>query len=283
MVAQIINGKAFAGQIQEKLAAQIKTFERAPTLAVILVGHNPASEVYVRHKAASAEKVGIHSDTYQLSPVMTQDALISFIRELNDNPAVDAILVQLPLPSHMNASEVLEVIHPDKDVDGLTARNLGKLFAGYPGIVPCTPRACMALINSVVPNVDGLQAVVVGRSRLVGKPLAQLLLEAQCTVTQAHSHTKDLAAVCRTADILVAATGKPGLIGADHIKPGAVVIDVGIHRNEQEKLTGDVQFDAVREKASAITPVPGGVGPMTVAMLLQNVVDIYLKKNACGK
>ncbi len=282
MGAKIIDGKALAAKIRQTLATQVAGFERAPRLAVILVGDDPASQVYVRHKTAAAAEVGIQSETYQLSPVMTQDALISFIVELNENPDVDAILVQLPLPPHMNAAAVLDAIHPDKDADGLTSRNLGKLFAGYPAIKPCTPLACLALIKSVMPDTEGANAVIVGRSRLVGKPLAQLLLEAQCTVTQAHSRTRDLADVCRRADILVAATGRPGLITGDFIKPGAIVIDVGINRTAAGKLTGDVVFDEAVKIAGAITPVPGGVGPMTVTMLLQNVVDIFLKKKLAG-
>ncbi len=282
MTAKIIDGKALATEIRKKLANQIAGYERAPRLAVILVGDNPASQIYVHHKTTAATEVGIQSDTYQLSPVMTQDALISFIEELNQNPEVDAILVQLPLPAHMNADEVLDTIHPDKDADGLTSRNLGRLFAGYPAIKPCTPLACMALIKQALPDTDGANAVIVGRSRLVGKPLAQLLLEAQCTVTQAHSHTRDLKNVCRQADILVAATGRTGLIRGDFIKPGAVVIDVGINRTAEGKVTGDVVFEEAELVAGAITPVPGGVGPMTVTMLLQNVIDIFLKK-ACGQ
>lgn len=282
MTAKIIDGKALATEIRKKLANQIAGYERAPRLAVILVGDNPASQIYVRHKTTAAAEVGIQSDTYQLSPVMTQDALTSFIEELNQNPEVDAILVQLPLPAHMNADDVLDTIHPDKDADGLTSRNLGRLFAGYPAIKPCTPLACMALIKQALPDTDGAHAVIVGRSRLVGKPLAQLLLEAQCTVTQAHSHTRNLAEVCRQADILVAATGRAGLVRGDFIKPGAVVIDVGINRTEAGKVTGDVVFEEAESVAGSITPVPGGVGPMTVTMLLQNVVDIFLKK-ACGQ
>lgn len=281
MTAKIIDGKTVAAKIRQKLAEQVAGFERAPRLAVILVGDNPASQIYVRHKTKAAEEVGIQSDTYQLSPVMTQDALIAFIEELNQNPEVDAILVQLPLPPHMNTDEVLDTIHPDKDADGLTSRNLGKLFAGYPAIKPCTPLACVTLIKEVMPDTDGANAVIVGRSRLVGKPLAQLLLEAQCTVTQTHSHTRDLADVCRKADVLVAATGKASLITKEYIKPGAVVIDVGINRSETGKIVGDVCFEDALDIAGAITPVPGGVGPMTVTMLLQNVVDIFLKKT-CG-
>lgn len=279
MNTHIIDGKALALEIQDNLLRRVSQFSRAPKLAVILVGDDSASHIYVRNKAKAAEKVGIATELFYLSPVLTQDALIAFIHDLNHNPNIDGILVQLPLPKHIDSDAVIESIDPNKDVDGLCTRNLGRLFIGKPGIIPCTPKACMALIYKACPNPDGLNAVIIGRSRLVGKPLAQLLLAAQCTVTQAHTHTRNLAALCQTADILVVAAGKPDLIKRDFIKPGAIVIDVGINRNEDGKLQGDVSFDAVNGIAGAVTPVPGGVGPMTVTMLLENIVDIYEKEN----
>ncbi len=282
MKTEIIDGKALALEIQAGLAEQISAFPRAPKLAVILVGDDPASHVYVRNKAKAAEKVGVVAETFYLSPVLTQDALIAFVHDLNVDPDIDGILVQLPLPKHINADAVIEAIDPEKDADGLCTRNLGRLFIGNPGLVPCTPMACMALIRKARPDTDGLNAVIIGRSRLVGKPLAQLLLAAQCTVTQAHTHTRNLAALCRTADVLVVAAGRLGLVRRDFIKPGAVVIDVGINRNKNGKVHGDVLFEEADGIAGAITPVPGGVGPMTVTMLLKNVVDIYVKKLTAG-
>ena len=278
MKTKIIDGKKLASDIRHKLKEQVARLPRAPKLAVVLVGDNPASQIYVRHKMKAAADVGIEVDLFHLSPVLTQDALISFIRELNQNETVDGIIVQLPLPTHLDSFQVLETIDPDKDVDGLCSSNLGKLFTGRPGLVPCTPLACMELIRQVCPNLEGLRAVVVGRSCLVGKPVGQLLLESQCTITQAHSHTKELADVCRTADILVVAAGHPHLIGREHIKPGVIIIDVGINRNQDGQICGDVDFAAVQGVAGAITPVPGGVGPMTVTMLLQNVVKVYVEK-----
>lgn len=278
MKTEIIDGKSLALEIQEGLSQKIKTFTRPPKLAVVLVGDDPASHIYVRNKAKAAEKVGISAETFCLSSVLTQDALVSFIQDLNQNPDIDGILVQLPLPKHINENLVIEAIDPKKDVDGLSTRNLGRLFVGQPCIVPCTPLACMELLRKTQKNTDGLNAVIIGRSRLVGKPLAQLLLSAQCTVTQAHTHTRDLPALCRTADILVVAAGKQGLVRRDFIKPGAIIIDVGINRDSDGKVCGDVLFDEVNGVAGFVTPVPGGVGPMTVTMLLKNVVDIYLKK-----
>ncbi|MDY6407964.1 MAG: bifunctional methylenetetrahydrofolate dehydrogenase/methenyltetrahydrofolate cyclohydrolase FolD [Pseudomonadota bacterium] len=275
---KIIDGKKIAGEIREKLKEQVASFPVKPCLAVILVGDNPASQIYVRHKMKAAEEVGIKVNLYALSPVMTEDALTDFIKNLNADAEIDGIIVQLPLPKHMDSYRIVESIDPDKDVDGLCSRNLGKLFTGRPGLVPCTPLGCMALIHSVLPKIDGLRAVIVGRSCLVGKPVGQLLLEEQCTITQAHSHTRDLEAVCQTADILVVAAGKPNLITEKHIKKGAVIIDVGINRNADGHIVGDVDFTGVQGVAGAITPVPGGVGPMTVAMLLSNVVKIYVQK-----
>jgi len=278
MKTKIIDGKALAQKIREELKTRVATFPAAPCLAVVLVGDNPASQIYVRHKIKAAEEVGIKVNLYALAPVMTEDALIDFIRELNQNDEIDGIIVQLPLPKQMDSYRVVESIDPDKDVDGLCSRNLGKLFTGRPGLVPCTPLGCIALIKSVVPKLEGLRAVIVGRSCLVGKPVGQLLLEEQCTITQAHSHTKDLESVCKEADILVVAAGKPNLIRKNHVKSGAVIIDVGINRNADGHIVGDVDFIDVQGVAKAVTPVPGGVGPMTVAMLLSNVVKVYVQK-----
>ena len=269
-----------AQKIEKELQQEIAGFSEQPTMAVVLVGDNPASLIYVNHKKKAAEKVGIKADIYHLSPVMTQDALISFIHELNQNPTVNGIIVQLPLPKHFSEDEVLDAIHSDKDIDGLNPLNLGNLFVGRPNMVPCTPLACMMLLKSVCSNLIGKNVVVVGRSRLVGKPVVQLLLNEQCTVTQAHSRTKNLSKLCRTADIIISATGHANLIRKTYIKEGVILIDVGIIRQADKKIVGDVAFDEVWGKAKAVTPVPGGVGPMTVAMLLHNVVKAYkIQKN----
>ena len=270
----IIDGKKIAADIRNELKERVANMPQKPVLAVVLVGDDPASQIYVRHKIKTAEEIGVRVKLHQMSSDMTEEALIAFIRDLNEDDSVNGMIVQLPLPRHMDAYRVLENIRPEKDVDGLCSANLGRLFIGRPALVPCTPLACMELIRRVCPNLDGLQAVVVGRSSLVGKPVAQLLMNAQCTITQAHSHTKNLGDVCRRADILVVATGKPNLIRGSFIKPGAVVIDVGINRNENGKLCGDVAFEEAVGVAGAITPVPGGVGPMTVTMLMSNVVGI---------
>ena len=278
METQIVDGKALAIEYQEKLKTQVAKMERTPTLAVILVGNDPASEIYVRHKRQVAERVGIISELFQLSPITTEEALIAFIQELNANDKVDGILVQLPLPKHINADAVIEAIDPNKDADGLTSANLGHLFVGTPNLVPCTPIACLALIKTVCPILQGKNVVIVGRSKLVGKPLSQLLLDENCTVTQAHSKTVNLKKVCREADILIVAVGKPNLITKPFVKKGSVIIDVGINRLKNKKIVGDVEFNKMIGHVSAITPVPGGVGPMTVTMLLQNTVQIAQKR-----
>jgi methylenetetrahydrofolate dehydrogenase (NADP+)/methenyltetrahydrofolate cyclohydrolase len=272
MKANIIDGKKIAEEKKKELKQFIANMEKQPCLAVVLVGNNPASQIYVHHKIKAAEAVGIKVCLYEKPETITQEELISFVRELNQNSKINGIIVQLPLPKHISSFDVLEVIHPDKDVDGLTSCNLGKLFVGHPGLVPCTPLACLGLIKRERENLDGLHAVIVGRSCLVGKPLGQILLEENCTVTQAHSRTKDLPSICREADILVVAVGKANLITAEYIKPGAIVIDVGINRMPNGHICGDVDFNSVSKIAGAITPVPGGVGPMTVFMLMQNVV-----------
>ena len=278
METQIIDGKALAIEYQEKIKTQVAKMNRTPTLAVILVGNDPASEIYVRHKRQVAERVGIISELFQLSPITTEEALIAFIQELNTNDKVDGILVQLPLPKHINADAVIEAIDPNKDADGLTSANLGHLFVGTPNLVPCTPMACLALIKTVCPVLQGKNVVIVGRSKLVGKPLSQLLLDENCTVTQAHSKTVNLKKVCREADILIVAVGKPKLITKSFVKKGTIIIDVGINRLKNKKIVGDVEFDKMIGHVSAITPVPGGVGPMTVTMLLQNTVQIAQKR-----
>ncbi len=276
---KIIDGRKAATEIQRKLQQKITGFDRKPVMAVILVGDDPASLIYVNHKKKSAEKVGIEAQIYHLSPVMTQDALIAFVQELSRNENVDGIIVQLPLPRHFDADAVIEAIDANKDIDGLHHVNLGKLFIGKPNLIPCTPLACMTLLKKTCPKLAGKNVVVVGRSRLVGKPLVPLLLEEQCTVTQAHSKTKNLADVCRSADIIISATGRAGLIRKKHVKRGAILIDVGIVRTEANKIVGDVAYDEMIGHVGAITPVPGGVGPMTVAMLLVNVVKSYCNRN----
>lgn len=274
----IIDGKKLAAEIQEDIKNQVQKCKRAPTLAVILVGDDPASLIYVRNKKKQALNVGIQTPLFHLSPVITTDALISFVKELNENDQIDGILVQMPLPAHIDSDAVLEAISPDKDADGLTTANLGRLFVGKPALNPCTPKACMELINTVQKDLSGLHAVVVGRSRLVGKPVAQLLLDANCTVTQAHSKSKNLEQICKTADILIVAVGKAGLIKKSFVKEGVIIIDVGINRKNDGKIVGDVDFSQMLGTARAITPVPGGVGPMTITMLLKNTLQIYLNK-----
>ncbi|MEZ5919256.1 MAG: bifunctional methylenetetrahydrofolate dehydrogenase/methenyltetrahydrofolate cyclohydrolase FolD [Alphaproteobacteria bacterium] len=244
-----------------------------PGLAVILVGDNPASHVYVRNKIRACEKAGIKSFESRLPVQATQAEVAAEIQAFNDNPAINGILLQLPVPDHLDADALIHMIDPAKDVDGLTFINIGKLVAGdQSGLVPCTPQGALALIKSVEADLNGKNAVVIGRSLLFGKPMAQLLLAENCTVTSAHSRTKNLPEVCKQADILVAAVGREKMVKADWIKPGATVIDVGINRMEDGKLCGDVDYEAALGIAGAITPVPGGVGPMTIACLLQNTL-----------
>ncbi len=276
----IIDGKKMAANIQKQLAEEIQQYERKPKLAVILVGDNPASLIYVANKKKIGERIGADAEVFQLSPVMTEDALIAFIEELNRNKDIDGILVQLPLPSHFNENKVLESLDPEKDVDGLHPKNLGNLFISKTDLKPCTPLACLELIKSVIPNLEGKTALIIGRSRLVGKPLAQMLLAENCTVIQAHSKTKNMPEICQIADIVIAATGKPNLIEKSYIKKGAVLIDVGITRLENNKITGDIDFESMKGIAGAITPVPGGVGPMTVTMLYVNLLKAYKKSFA---
>ncbi len=295
MAAQLIDGKAAASRlidgIAERVAAIAAGGRRVPALAVVLVGDDPASHVYVRNKIRQTERSGMRSVEHRLSATATQAELLALVGALNADQAVDGILVQLPLPSSIDTVAVVNAIDPAKDVDGLHPLNAGRLSDGQPALVPCTPKGCLHLLQSLGTPLAGLHAVVVGRSNLVGKPLAQLLLQANCTVTIAHSRTVDLPGVCRSADVLVAAVGRPLLIGAAHVRPGAIVIDVGINRvdgpaggapGRGSRLVGDVDFDAVAPIAGAITPVPGGVGPMTVACLLENTLDAYQARTAAG-
>mgnify|MGYP002765383019 CR=1 FL=1 len=268
----LLNGFELAKQCRAELAERVKVMPRAPKLAVILVGDNPASAIYVRNKEKAAAEVGVESLVYRLDSA-TQEELTALIKQLNADETVDGILVQMPLPAPLNEREILQTINPAKDVDGFHPLNLGKLLIGEPAPVACTPKGCMRLIRLAKQDLTGLHAVVIGRSVIVGKPMAQLLLNANCTVTTAHSKTRDLPALCRSADIVVAAIGKPKTVKADWIKDGAIVIDVGINRLEDGKLCGDVDFDACFDKCAAITPVPKGVGPMTIAMLLENTVE----------
>ncbi len=280
MDTKIIDGRVLAQDIRLHLKEIIPTLPKKPVLAVVLIGDNPASKVYVEHKLKAAAEVGIDVEFHHLSAVTDQQTAVQFVRDLNKQKDIDAILLQLPLPAGLDSEAVLQEIDPAKDADGLHYVNLGKLFAGHPDILPCTPQGCMALIKSVCPKLEGLNAVVIGRSNLVGRPLAQLLLDENCTVLQAHSKTKNLASLTCQADILVSATGQCHLVGKEFVKKGAVVIDVGITRDSNGRLCGDVDFNALQGWAGAVTPVPGGVGPMTIAMLLQNVVQIVQKK-AC--
>lgn len=271
--AQIIDGKAIASGLRAGLRAQVTAMPAPPGLAVILVGDDPASHVYVRNKIRACEDTGIRSFESRLPAGATQAEVAAEIKAFNANPAVHGILLQLPAPPHLDSAALIQMIDPAKDVDGLTFLNQGKLVSGdESGLVPCTPQGAMRLIRSVEPALSGLNAVVIGRSLLFGKPMAQLLLAADCTVTSAHSRTQNLPEICRGADILVAAAGRPEMVGGEWIKPGAIVIDVGINRLADGRLTGDVDYGAALARARAITPVPGGVGPMTIACLLANTV-----------
>jgi methylenetetrahydrofolate dehydrogenase (NADP+)/methenyltetrahydrofolate cyclohydrolase len=275
MDTQIIDGKAIAATLREEIKEQVSTLGKPVGLAVILVGDDAASHVYVGNKIKACEQVGIQSFEHKMAEGSTEKEIRHVIKNLNENPDVHGILLQLPLPRHLSdvQEDLVQSIAPEKDVDGLTTTNAGKLFLGMKdGLVPCTPQGSLKLIKSVEENLNGKHAVVIGRSNLFGKPMAQLLLQENCTVTTAHSKTKNLAAVCKEADILVAAVGRPKMVQADWVKKGAIVIDVGINRLDTGKLCGDVDFENVKDIASAITPVPGGVGPMTIACLLANTL-----------
>lgn len=276
MTAQLIDGKAIAASLRQQIAKRVaerrELGKRAPGLAVILVGSDPASQVYVSHKRKDCEEVGFVSQAYDLPASTSQADLMTLIDKLNDNPSIDGILVQLPLPEHLDASLLLERIRPDKDVDGFHPYNIGRLAQRMPLLRPCTPKGIMTLLQSTGTDLYGLHAVVVGASNIVGRPMAMELLLAGCTVTVTHRFTKDLAMHVSQADIVVVAAGKPGLVQGEWIKPGAIVIDVGINRQADGKLIGDVVYDTALPRASWITPVPGGVGPMTRACLLENTL-----------
>jgi methylenetetrahydrofolate dehydrogenase (NADP+)/methenyltetrahydrofolate cyclohydrolase len=282
MAATLIDGKAVAAGLRLRIAEGVAGLAAAghvPGLAVVLVGEDPASQVYVSSKARQTVEVGMRSIEHRLDAATSEADLLALVRRLNDDPQVDGILVQLPLPAHIDSARVIEAIDPAKDVDGFHPMNAGRLATGTGGLVPCTPLGSLMLLKTVRPDLAGLEAVVVGRSNIVGKPMAQLLIAESCTVTVAHSRTRDLPAVARRADILVAAVGRPQMVKADWVKPGAIVIDVGINRipapelgEGKTRLVGDVDTDAAAAVAGAITPVPGGVGPMTIACLLANTL-----------
>ncbi|MDX5983344.1 bifunctional methylenetetrahydrofolate dehydrogenase/methenyltetrahydrofolate cyclohydrolase FolD [Sphingomonas echinoides] len=275
MTAALIDGKAFAAGVRARIAERVAAFVgqagRAPGLAVVLVGEDPASAVYVRNKGRATREAGMVSVEHRLPADVPQDALLDLVDALNADPAIDGILVQLPLPGHIDERTVLTRIDPDKDVDGFHPVNAGRLATGLPGFVPCTPFGCVMLLKDVLGDLSGLDAVVIGRSNIVGKPMAQLLIAESCTVTVAHSRTRDLSSVIKRADIVVAAVGRPEMIKGEWLKPGATVIDVGINRTETG-LVGDVDFAGAMSVAGAVTPVPGGVGPMTIACLLRNAL-----------
>jgi methylenetetrahydrofolate dehydrogenase (NADP+)/methenyltetrahydrofolate cyclohydrolase len=279
MVAKLIDGKSLAQALREKIATSVSRLKNehgvTPGLAVVLVGEDPASQIYVRNKTRQTLEAGMNSFEHKLDATVSESELLALISRLNTDSAVHGILVQLPLPAHISEKAVIEAIVPDKDVDGFHPENVGRVASGDGGIVPCTPMGSMMLIGHTLGDISGLNAVVVGRSNIVGKPMAQLLLAQNCTVTIAHSRTRDLPALARTADILVAAVGRAEMVRGGWIKPGGCVIDVGINRvpkpdGDGYRVVGDVAFDEVREVADSVTPVPGGVGPMTIACLLAN-------------
>ncbi|KZT17755.1 bifunctional 5,10-methylene-tetrahydrofolate dehydrogenase/5,10-methylene-tetrahydrofolate cyclohydrolase [Acidovorax sp. GW101-3H11] len=276
MTAQLIDGNALSRQLRADVAqraAALKTRGVMPGLAVVLVGDNPASQVYVRNKVKACEDSGLHSVLEKYDADMTEAALLARVDALNNDPAIHGILVQLPLPKHIDAQKVIEAISPAKDVDGFHIASAGALMTGMPGFWPCTPYGCMKMLESIGYSLKGKHAVVIGRSNIVGKPMALMLLGQNATVTVCHSATQDLKAQTLQADVIVAAVGKRNVLTADMVKPGAVVIDVGMNRNDEGKLCGDVDFDGVKEVAGWITPVPGGVGPMTITMLLVNTIE----------
>ncbi|MFQ5566370.1 MAG: bifunctional methylenetetrahydrofolate dehydrogenase/methenyltetrahydrofolate cyclohydrolase FolD [Paracoccaceae bacterium] len=290
MTADIIDGKAFAATVRAQVAKHVTRLKAdhgiTPGLAVVLVGEDPASEVYVRNKNKQTVEAGMNSFEHKLDADTSEAELLALIDRLNNDPAVHGILVQLPLPKHMNSELVINAINPAKDADGFHISNVGLLGTGQKSMVPCTPLGCLMLLRDRLGSLSGLSAVVVGRSNIVGKPMAQLLLKEHCTVTIAHSRTRDLPGVCRAADILVAAVGRPEMVKGDWIKPGATVIDVGINRvpapekgEGKHRIVGDVEFAGAAEVAGAITPVPGGVGPMTIACLLANTLTACCRAN----
>jgi methylenetetrahydrofolate dehydrogenase (NADP+) / methenyltetrahydrofolate cyclohydrolase len=283
MKAKLIDGKAIAAAVRERVRTEVAEYAdghggRTPGLATVLVGEDPASEIYVRNKHRACEEVGMRSLHHALPSTASEDELLALVARLNAEDEVDGILVQLPVPEQIDPEAVVAAIDPGKDVDGLTPTNAGLLASGAPGLVPCTPAGVMELLRHEGIELEGAEAVVVGRSNLVGRPVASLLLGANATVTICHSRTRDLAGVCSRADVLVAAVGSPRLLGAEAVKPGAAVIDVGMNRTA-DGLAGDVDFEAVKDIAGAITPVPGGVGPMTIAMLLVNTLAAALARH----
>jgi methylenetetrahydrofolate dehydrogenase (NADP+)/methenyltetrahydrofolate cyclohydrolase len=276
MTAQLIDGNALSRQLRESVAQRVATLKTqgiTPGLAVVLVGDNPASQVYVRNKVKACEDTGMHSVLEKYDASMTEAELLARIDALNNDPSIHGILVQLPLPAHMDAHKVIETISPAKDVDGFHVASAGALMVGQPGFWPCTPYGCMKMLESIGYSLRGKHAVVIGRSNIVGKPMAMMLLQQNATVTICHSATPDLKAMTLQADVIVAAVGKRNVLTADMVKPGAVVLDVGMNRNDEGKLCGDVDFAGVKEVASYITPVPGGVGPMTITMLMVNTLE----------
>ena len=276
----IIDGKKISAVLREKLKEKVSklksTYNAVPGLTVILIGEDPPSKIYVKNKEKSAIEVGINSEVIRYQDNVEEKVVLNKIKELNENDKVSGILVQLPLPKHIDKRKVIETINPNKDVDGLHPMNVGNLSSGYDSMVPCTPLGCYLLIKDVEKDLNGKHAVVIGRSNLNGKPMTQLLLKENCTLTIAHSKTKDLKAECARADIIIAAVGRPKLVKADWVKKDAIVIDVGINKTDSG-LVGDVDFDGVSKVAKAITPVPGGVGPMTIACLLSNTVECFMK------
>lgn len=283
MTARIIDGKALSGRIQDELRSRVEALAakgRRPGLAVVLVGDDPASQVYVRNKIRACERTGIKSIEVRMKADTTEKELLETVERLNRDPEVDGILVQLPLPKHLSSDIVIAAIDPAKDVDGFHVQSAGALMTGRPGFRPCTPYGVMKLLEEAGCDPDGKRAVVMGRSNIVGKPMALMLMEKNATVTVTHSRTKDLAAITREADVLVVAVGRAKMVTADMVKPGAVVIDVGMDRDENGRLCGDVDFAGVSEVAGAVTPVPGGVGPMTIAMLMTNTVEALERRLA---
>src|SRR5579871_339022 len=280
-MALLLDGNAVSKAVQERIAGEfekVKSSGQKPGLAVVLVGDNPASVVYVGRKINACETLGFFSEEYRVPPETPEAELLALVQKLNEVAKIHGILVQLPLPGHLNPQKVIETIDPRKDVDGMHPFSLGKLVAGLPGLRSCTPAGVMAMLEHYKISPAGKRAVVIGRSIMVGKPMAQLLIEANATVTVCHSKTKDIGAVIREADLVVAAIGRPRFVTADMVKEGAVVVDVGINRTAEGKLVGDVDFDAIAPKASAITPVPGGVGPMTIALLMKNTYQAFLEQ-----
>lgn len=294
MAAQIIDGKAFAakvrGQVGEQVAKLKEVHGITPGLAVVLVGEDPASQVYVRNKGKQTVEVGMHSVEHRMDASVAEADVIAMVEQLNADPAIHGILVQLPLPDHMNSEIVINTIAPEKDVDGFHISNVGLLGTGQKAMVPCTPLGCLMMLREQHGSLSGMNAVVLGRSNIVGKPMFNLLLRDSCTVTVAHSQTRDLEAVCRGADILIAAVGRPQMVTADYVKPGATVIDVGINRipapekgEGKHRIVGDCDYDSCASVAGAITPVPGGVGPMTIACLLANTLTACCRANGLSE